>query len=204
MSIHVISSIRPMASAIPMVPARTVIVSRAPSRARITAVSLAQNPSSCASRSRRTPRARGKRMIVSFTRRPAPRRVFADPVRILTPDLAGPHGVRPGHEQRVVGVKDDLDVSKPGSSSSPATPAEAAGTPRRPERARLSDSGLIPTVAPISKRSKIRTASVMRSVPTFPDRSPPPRSPSWALLSSNVPVVHIERSSGARLGIHPP
>ncbi len=54
-------------------------------------------------------------------------------------------------------------------ASRPSTPSAVVGTPIRLARARPSDSASIPTIAPISRCSALRSTLIMRSVPMLPE-----------------------------------
>ncbi len=59
--------------------------------------------------------------------------------------------------------------SKPAIAISPSTPSDVIGTPKRAARARPSDSGSMPTMAPISRVSERRSTLIIRSVPMLPE-----------------------------------
>src|SRR3546814_12655507 len=60
-------------------------------------------------------------------------------------------------------------AAKPGSAISPSRPSAVIGTPSRSARFRPSDSGSIPTNAPISSTSDRRNTFIIRSVPILHD-----------------------------------
>src|SRR5258706_3009440 len=59
--------------------------------------------------------------------------------------------------------------SNPGIPANSSMPPASAGTPIRRARARPSDSGSIPTSAPISRTVEVRSTLIIRSVPMFPE-----------------------------------
>jgi hypothetical protein len=59
--------------------------------------------------------------------------------------------------------------SKPSIAISPSTPSDVVGTFIRWARARPSESGSMPTIAPISSTSECRMTLIIRSVPMLPD-----------------------------------
>jgi len=59
--------------------------------------------------------------------------------------------------------------SKPGIAMSPSTPSWVVGTPNRAARASPSESGSMPTMAPISRVSESRSTLIIRSVPMLPE-----------------------------------
>jgi hypothetical protein len=54
-------------------------------------------------------------------------------------------------------------------AKSPATPSAVVGTPIRAARARPSDAGSMPTMAPTVKGPSLRRILIIRSVPMLPE-----------------------------------
>jgi class 3 adenylate cyclase len=59
--------------------------------------------------------------------------------------------------------------SNPGMSTRPFTPSAVVGTPSRCARRKPSESGSIPTIAPISSSCDSRSTLIIRSVPILPE-----------------------------------
>src|SRR5262245_51943793 len=59
--------------------------------------------------------------------------------------------------------------AKPGRATRPSTPSGVVGMPRRAARARPSEAGSMPTMAPISSTSDRRETLIIRSVPILPE-----------------------------------